>query len=342
MVDGTYKVDRANLYGVRRQIAESLSAVDDRLITLEATDAVHTHTAIDYTVQHPSEVVLVDSSAAAVTITLPASPSDNDYVGVWDAAHSAVSFPITILRNGNTIIDRAENAEIDRNSGRLDFVFDAGANTWEFGLVLGCAASGSLPVLVYATFTAVDGTPIASYNSEIDVVGGGFSDTSTPAATIQGNKLTGTQIAATGSRPVIDAGEENVLITANCGFFKSGGTVNTTAIRARYTGVNDYLYFGILSTTPTPWTWALIRYQGGSPTILDSAIGITSGDADISRELMATTSGNNLRFQVPAENIDLSVSDSFNNTVTVHGLRLNKTAAAPISNCADILIEDNS
>jgi len=97
---------------------------------------VYTHTRESYTIQHPHECVLVDSSAGPIIIVLPPFPITHNYAGVWDAGVSASTNHITIQHNGNTIINLFEDASIDMTGGRFDFIWKN--NTWEFAYVLGC------------------------------------------------------------------------------------------------------------------------------------------------------------------------------------------------------------
>jgi len=102
---------------------------------------VYTYTAIDYTIQYPNECVLVDSNTGPITITLSASPVTDNYSGVWDCGDRAALNNITIVRNGQTIHSLEENALIDTDSGRFDFIYTG--LTWEFAPIAGCSGSGS-------------------------------------------------------------------------------------------------------------------------------------------------------------------------------------------------------
>jgi len=65
-----------------------------------------------------------DSSLGVFTIELPATPAVDDWVVVADVKGSATTFIITILRNGNTIDDVAEDFNINVNWGSVLLVWN--------------------------------------------------------------------------------------------------------------------------------------------------------------------------------------------------------------------------
>lgn len=69
-----------------------------------------------------NEMVLMDISAS-FNITLPPAPSNGDRVAFVDLNSIAETFPITILRNGNTINNLAEDLSFDVSGATLELVF---------------------------------------------------------------------------------------------------------------------------------------------------------------------------------------------------------------------------
>jgi len=114
-------------------------------------DVVYTYTDVDYTIQYPHEVVLADSDVGPITITLPPNPEEDDYVGVWDCGNNAGLNNISIVRNGKTIDSLDEDALINTNNGRFDFIWSP--LTWEYSFVAGCIANIPEP-LYYDTIVA--------------------------------------------------------------------------------------------------------------------------------------------------------------------------------------------
>lgn len=75
----------------------------------------------------------VRTGTAAVTITLPAAPSDADLVQITDADGNVAINNITIARNGKTIGGVASNFTINAAiTGPLSLVYDAANNNWEY------------------------------------------------------------------------------------------------------------------------------------------------------------------------------------------------------------------
>ena len=74
-------------------------------------------------------VVLVDTSAAAITLTLPASPVAGQAYKIKDATGDAITNIITINGNSNNI-DNAGEALINTDFGAIEIVFDGDLNQW--------------------------------------------------------------------------------------------------------------------------------------------------------------------------------------------------------------------
>ena len=75
-------------------------------------------------------VILVNSPAAARTITLPAVPINGQAFKIKDVANAALSFNITINPNGANIDGVASNATINTDGGALEIMFDATLDSW--------------------------------------------------------------------------------------------------------------------------------------------------------------------------------------------------------------------
>lgn len=81
----------------------------------------------------PGDLCYVDSGTTAITITLPASPTTDTYVGIWDSNNNANANNITIDRNGQTIQGLTDDWVINVDSGRVDLVFDG--TTWQVAFI---------------------------------------------------------------------------------------------------------------------------------------------------------------------------------------------------------------
>lgn len=71
------------------------------------------------------------TSASALTLTLPASPSVNDQIDIFDASGNAVTYNITVARNGKLINGNAGNFIIDVNGSWYTLVFTGNTYGWK-------------------------------------------------------------------------------------------------------------------------------------------------------------------------------------------------------------------
>lgn len=124
--------------------------------------------AANYTA-NASEIVMVDSSLGTYTITLPATPSDGDYVVIADCGNNASTNNITIARNGSTIRGAATNIALDRSGGRVELIYDGSGGTWEYQgakeIVASVAAKGDLEQFRSRTVSAtINDDAVYSYD----------------------------------------------------------------------------------------------------------------------------------------------------------------------------------
>jgi hypothetical protein len=71
------------------------------------------------------------TSASALTLTLPSSPSVNDQVDIFDASGNASTYNITVARNAKLINGNAGNLIIDVNGGWFTLVFTGNTYGWK-------------------------------------------------------------------------------------------------------------------------------------------------------------------------------------------------------------------
>jgi hypothetical protein len=107
-----------------------LTEIDGRLDTLEAagtsnwTIQTTAYTAAD------GDKLLVDTTSAAVTITLPATPSAGDEVIIRDAKGTSETNAITVARNGSNIGGLAEDMTIQINNIQAHLVYVDAGHGW--------------------------------------------------------------------------------------------------------------------------------------------------------------------------------------------------------------------
>lgn len=74
--------------------------------------------------------ILADTTSAAFTITLPASPSNGDFVQIVDAAGKFDTNKVTVARNGSNIMTLAENMDLDIKYASVVFVYNGTTQGW--------------------------------------------------------------------------------------------------------------------------------------------------------------------------------------------------------------------
>ena len=70
-------------------------------------------------------------ASAALTVTLPASPSEGDKVGICDAKSTASQYVLTIARNGNNIEASAQDLIIDTDGSGFELVYVDSTVGWK-------------------------------------------------------------------------------------------------------------------------------------------------------------------------------------------------------------------
>jgi len=73
------------------------------------------------------------TSASALTLTLPGSPSVNDQIDILDASGNASTYNITVARNGNKINGGTGNLIIDTNGGWYTLLYTGSTYGWKVG-----------------------------------------------------------------------------------------------------------------------------------------------------------------------------------------------------------------
>jgi hypothetical protein len=104
-----------------------------------------------------------NTTSGAFTVTLPASPSAGDLVGIKDYANTADTNNITIGRNGSNIEGAANNFLITVEGGSITLIYVDATKGW-----LSTAAAKASDITEQATFiTATGGTITTSGNFKI-------------------------------------------------------------------------------------------------------------------------------------------------------------------------------
>lgn len=76
------------------------------------------------------DALLLDSSGGAFTVTLPASPMEDDFVDFADGAGSLGTNNVTIARNGSNICGTADDLEADVKNVGWSLVYKDSTQGW--------------------------------------------------------------------------------------------------------------------------------------------------------------------------------------------------------------------
>lgn len=71
------------------------------------------------------------TSSSALTLTLPATPSINDQIDIFDASGNSNIYNITVSRNGKLINGNAGNLIIDMAGAWMSLVFTGNTYGWK-------------------------------------------------------------------------------------------------------------------------------------------------------------------------------------------------------------------
>ena len=72
--------------------------------------------------------ILANTSAGSFTITLPASPSTGSVINISDSGGRFQLFPLTVARNGKTIMGLSEDLFVSNNSASFGLAYNG--STW--------------------------------------------------------------------------------------------------------------------------------------------------------------------------------------------------------------------
>ena len=100
----------------------SLAGLGEAWIEKDNTDSPYTAS--------DGDNIFVDCSAAAVTVTLPASPSIGQQVKIIDGTGSAATYNITVGRNSEKIQGAASDLTISTNNAGIALVYYDSTNGW--------------------------------------------------------------------------------------------------------------------------------------------------------------------------------------------------------------------
>lgn len=102
-------------------MGRSISAVSETRDTVAVTT---TYTALS------GQILLIDTSAATFTITLPANPTIGSRINLIDAAGNCGTNKAIIARNSSKIANLSEDLDFDIKNASLALIYTGSAYGW--------------------------------------------------------------------------------------------------------------------------------------------------------------------------------------------------------------------
>jgi hypothetical protein len=78
-----------------------------------------------------NELVRCNTTAGAFSVTLPASPTDGDLVGIIDAYNTFTTYNLTVLPNGKTIESDSTSLILDVSGTFVSLIYISATNNWK-------------------------------------------------------------------------------------------------------------------------------------------------------------------------------------------------------------------
>jgi phage tail sheath protein FI len=76
------------------------------------------------------QILLLDTTVASFTVTLPANPRLGDRINLIDAAGNCGNNKVIVARNGNKIANLAEDLDFDIKNASLELIYTGSAYGW--------------------------------------------------------------------------------------------------------------------------------------------------------------------------------------------------------------------
>ena len=151
-----------------------------------------------------SENLLVDTSASAVTVTLPAAPHEGDMIRVLDIASNFATENCILGRNGLKIRGAESDVTLSTDDVYVCLVYYDATNGWQYSTG-GGGGSGDMTKAVYDTNddSAIDADKVATLNQDTTGSSGSVKSPATTGVT----QFTGPAAGETRVKTVRDAND---------------------------------------------------------------------------------------------------------------------------------------
>jgi hypothetical protein len=172
---------------------------------------------------------LADTTSAAITLTLPASPSVGDQIAIADKSNTAATNNVIVARNGNTIQGYAEDLTINVDGALVTLIYNG--STWVVYAIINSLVDGTVVTLdsiqTLTNKTIVNPT-LQNYTESVVAIGtvGSSHTFSLTNGTVQTATLTAST-AATFTMPSPIAGKSFICLLKQAATTGNGTAVFT-------------------------------------------------------------------------------------------------------------------
>ena len=181
---------------------------------------------------------LLNTTSAAITVTLPASPSAGDTISISDARGTAHTNAITIARNGSNIYGAASNISISTKRGNISLIYTDSTNGWvatdSFALEKGYTLTGSAAnVNEGVTLTVSLATVNVSNGTQVPYTITGVTSADLGGVSLTGNFTINSSAATATFTPAEDTateGSETMVLTLDGTSVALSTTINDTSV----------------------------------------------------------------------------------------------------------------
>jgi len=164
----------------------------------------------------------INSASSAITVTLPASPSAGDIVGVADYNNTAETNPITIARNGSNINGSAANVTISFNKAAVVLVYVDATSGWAN------VSTASPDDITNPFIVATGGTITCSGDFKIHTFTSPGTFTVTNAGTPSGSTIVSYTVVGAGGGGGSGTGSSRSAAGGGAGGFREGRAAGDT------------------------------------------------------------------------------------------------------------------
>ena len=215
---------------------------------------------------------LLNTTSAAITVTLPASPSAGNTLSISDASGTSQTNAITIARNGSNIYGAASDISISTKRGNISLIYTDSTNGWiatdSFALekvytLTGSAANVNEGVALTVSLATVN----VSNGTQVPYTITGVTSADLGGVSLTGNFTINSSAATATFTPAEDAateGSETMVLTLDGTSVALSTTINDTSVSSPAIRGTSYGYMASGREGPSGFSAGRNKYTFAS------------------------------------------------------------------------------